>query len=202
MAEKCTACGLCQKECAFLKKYGKPREIAESYEPDRDFAMAFECSLCNLCTAVCPFKINPAGMFLAMRRDAVQRGKGEVPEHQVIRNYEKQGFSSRFSYYGLPRDCDAVFFPGCGLPGTRPDKVIKLFTHLRQSIPALGIVLDCCTKPSHDLGDQNFFETMFFELKKYLLAHGVKKVIVACPNCYKVYFSMRVCRRLPGSAAR
>jgi Fe-S oxidoreductase len=28
---------------------------------------------------------------------------------------------------------------------------------------------------------------MFFELKKYLLAHGVKKVIVACPNCYKVF---------------
>lgn len=187
MIEKCTACGLCQKECAFLKKYGKPKEIAESYEPDRDFAMAFECSLCNLCTAVCPFKLNPADMFLAMRRDAVQRGKGEFPEHQVIRNYEKQGFSSRFSYYGLPRDCETVFFPGCGLPGTRPDKVIKLFTHLRQSIPALGIVLDCCTKPSHDLGDQNFFATMFFELKEYLLTHGVKKVIVACPNCYKVF---------------
>ena len=187
MIEKCNACGICQKECPFLKKYGRPKEIAQSYDPDRDSAMAFECSLCNLCTAVCPLKINPAAMFLAMRREAVQQGKGEFPEHQPIRNYEKQGFSSRFSYYGLPRDCDTVFFPGCGLPGTRPDKVIKLFCHLQKSIPALGIVLDCCTKPSHDLGDQSFFETMFFELKKYLLDHGVKKIIVACPNCYKVF---------------
>jgi len=187
MAEKCTACGLCQKECAFLKKYGKPKEIALSYESEQDFAMAFECSLCNLCAAVCPFKLNPAAMFLAMRREAVRQGKGEFPEHQAIRGYEKQGFSPLFSYYGLPRDCNTVFFPGCGLPGTRPDKVIKLFSHLRQSFPTLGIVLDCCTKPSHDLGDQDFFETMFFELKDYLLDHGVKKVIVACPNCYKVF---------------
>ena len=187
MVEKCTACGLCRKECAFLKKYGKPQEIAQSYDPDRDSAMAFECSLCNLCTAVCPFKINPAAMFLAMRREAVRQGKGEFPEHQAIRSYEKQGFSSLFSYYGLPQGCDTVFFPGCGLPGTRPDKVIKLFAHLRQGIPTLGIVLDCCTKPSHDLGDQDFFETMFFELKRYLLEKGVTTVIVACPNCYKVF---------------
>lgn len=187
MVEQCTACGLCWKQCAFLRKYGKPKEIALSYDPQRDSAMAFECSLCNLCTALCPFHINPAAMFLAMRREAVRQGQGTFPEHQPIRGYEKQGFSPLFSYYGLPHDCDTVFFPGCGLPGTRPDKVIRLFGHLRKIIPTLGIVLDCCTKPSHDLGDQNFFETMFFELKSYLLDHGVKKVIVACPNCHKVF---------------
>ncbi|KAF0187928.1 MAG: hypothetical protein FD168_2164 [Desulfobulbaceae bacterium] len=187
MVEKCTACGICQKECAFLRKYGQPKEIAQSYDPNLDSGMAFECSLCKLCTEVCPFKLDPAAMFLEMRRDAVRQGKGDFPQHRAIRNYEKQGFSSLFSYYGLPHGCDTVFFPGCGLPGTRPDKVIKLFTHLQKSIPALGIVLDCCTKPSHDLGDQIFFKTMFFELKNYLLEKGVTKIIVACPNCYKVF---------------
>ncbi|MBV5306016.1 MAG: VTT domain-containing protein [Desulfobulbaceae bacterium] len=187
MVEKCTGCGLCQKECAFLKKYGTPKDIAKSYDPDKDSALAFECSLCNLCTAVCPFKVNPAAMFLEMRREAERRGKGAFPEHQPIRDYEKRGFSALFSYYGLPHGCDTVFFPGCGLPGTRPDKVIKLFTHLQKNIPTLGIVLDCCTKPSHDLGNQAFFTTMFSELRAYLQGHGVKTVIVACPNCYKVF---------------
>jgi Fe-S oxidoreductase len=95
MAEKCTACGLCQKECAFLKKYGKPREIAESYEPDRDFAMAFECSLCNLCTAVCPFKINPAGMFLTMRRCGETRCNGareNSPSTRLSGTMKNRGF--------------------------------------------------------------------------------------------------------------
>lgn len=186
VSEECTACGLCRKECEFLKKYGKPKEIADVHTAGND-TIAFECSLCNLCTAVCPFDVNPARMFLEMRREAVRQGRGTFPEHQVIRNYEKRGFSPRYSYYGLPEGCDTVFFPGCGLSGTRADKVIKLFHHLQKNINGLGLVLDCCTKPSHDLGDQDFFETMFGDLKTYLLSHQVNKVIVACPNCYKVF---------------
>jgi len=84
--EECTACGLCQKQCAFLKKHGTPKDIADSYDPDSDSGLAFECSLCNLCSAVCPFKVNPAGMFLEMRREAVRQEKGEFSEHRVIRN--------------------------------------------------------------------------------------------------------------------
>lgn len=33
ISEKCINCELCQKECAFLKKYGKPKDIADSYNP-------------------------------------------------------------------------------------------------------------------------------------------------------------------------
>ncbi len=30
-----------------------------------------------------------------------------------------------------------------------------------KKIPSVGIVLDCCTKPSHDLGRDDFFNAMF-----------------------------------------
>jgi hypothetical protein len=33
MSEKCIKCKLCQKECAFLRKYGKPKDIADAYDP-------------------------------------------------------------------------------------------------------------------------------------------------------------------------
>ncbi|MBP1750810.1 MAG: protein of unknown function cysteine-rich region domain protein, partial [Deltaproteobacteria bacterium] len=42
-------------------------------------------------------------------------------------------------------------------------------------------------KPSHDLGRQEHFAAMFGEMRDYLTGHGVKNVIVACPNCYKVF---------------
>lgn len=189
MSEKCIRCKLCQKECAFLRKYGKPKDIADSYDPnDKLFqGMAFECSLCQLCAAVCPVDINPASMFLEMRRESVKRGVGNLPEHSVIRTYERRGTSKRYSYYALPDGCTTVFFPGCTLPGTRPERVKEIFSHLRKSIPNLGIVLDCCTKPSHDLGNSEYFDAMFGELKMFLLANGVRRVIVACPNCYKVF---------------
>ncbi len=186
VADNCKECGLCVKECRFLKEYGNPAEIAASYGEMLDFS-AFECSLCHLCTSVCPFEVDPVQMFLEMRRETIQQSGGIPPTYKIIRNYERRGISPRFSYYGLPAGCNTIFFPGCSLPGTRPDKVIKIFQYLQKRNPGLGIVLDCCTKPTHDLGDERFFESMFDDLKRYLLDHNISKVIVACTNCYKVF---------------
>ncbi|MEW6585796.1 MAG: VTT domain-containing protein [Nitrospirota bacterium] len=189
VSAKCINCKLCRKECEFLRKYGKPKEIADSYDPSNKLhqGMPFECSLCGLCAAVCPVGIDPARMFLEMRREAVRRGVDSFPEHKGIIGYEKRGTSKRYTFYTLPARCDTVFSPGCTLTGTRPDKVLKLYDHMKKTIPTLGIVLDCCTKPSHDLGREKFFGEMFQEMKNYLFGHGVRHVIVACPNCYKVF---------------
>ncbi len=58
---------------------------------------------------------------------------------------------------------------------------------MKKTIPSLGIVLDCCTKPSHDLGREDYFDAMFNEMKDYLVKNGVRKVIVACPSCHKIF---------------
>lgn len=189
ISEKCVNCELCQKECEFLRKYGKPKEIADFYNPlDKTYqAIPFECSLCQLCAAVCPVDINPADMFLEMRREAVNQGNGDYPEHSVILGYERRGTSQRYTYYALPEGCDTIFFPGCTLPGTRPDKTLKLYKHMKKEIPTLGIVLDCCTNPSHDLGREEYFNAMFQEMRDFLVINGVRRVLVACPNCHKVF---------------
>jgi uncharacterized membrane protein YdjX (TVP38/TMEM64 family)/Fe-S oxidoreductase len=189
ISEGCTNCPSCQKECAFLKKYGKPKEIADAYDPTDQLyqAMAFECSLCRLCDAVCPAGINPAEMFLEMRREKVRIDPQPYPEHGGLLSYEKKGTSKLFTYYALPAGCDTVFFPGCALPGTRPEQTFSLYVEMNKWIPKLGIVLDCCGKISHDLGREGYFQAMFGEMKDYLIGHGVKKVIVACPNCYRMF---------------
>jgi len=189
ISEGCTKCKACQKECAFLRKYGKPGEIAEAYDPadDHNLAMAFECSLCRLCAAVCPAKINPAEMFLEMRRERMRRNPDPYPEHRGLLAYEKKGNSKLFSYYALPAGCETVFFTGCTLPGTRPEQTLQLYKKMRQAIPLLGIVMDCCDKISHDLGRQEYFQDMFGEMKNYLVSQGVKRVIAVCPNCTRIF---------------
>jgi len=186
--EKCLECGLCQTDCRFLQQAGTPKSLAVLDPSLKDHqATAFECSLCGLCTEVCPQEINLAGFFLNKRREAVRQGEGIYPEHAAILGYERRGTSGRYTWYGLPEGCDTVFFPGCTLPGTRPERVKALYEHLKSSQPTLGLVLDCCTKPSHDLGREQVFHAMFGEMKAYLLEHGVRTVLVACPNCYKIF---------------
>jgi uncharacterized membrane protein YdjX (TVP38/TMEM64 family)/Fe-S oxidoreductase len=186
---RCTGCGVCVNECGFLKLYGSPRDIACSYNPEdsKKNVICFECSLCGLCTAVCPEGLNPQALFLEMRREAVDRGYGAFPEHKGLLGYERTGTSRRFSWYGLPEGCTTIFFPGCALPGTRPDATYSVYKKLKESIPTLGLVMDCCTKPSHDLGRQQYFLEMFGEMVEWLEVHGIQKVLVACPNCYKVF---------------
>lgn len=188
-AESCTGCGICVNECRFLKLYGTPRDIAKAYDPEdpKKRALGFECSLCSLCSSVCPEGLDPMTLFLEMRREAVDRGHGNFTEHKGLLGYERTGVSKRFTWYGLPEWCDTVYFPGCALPGTRPEATYALYQRLGATVPALGVVLDCCTKPSHDLGRQEHFAGLFAEMAGWLEARGVRRILVACPNCYKVF---------------
>ncbi len=188
---KCTECGLCTKNCAFLQKYGTPKEIAVNYATDSEswHKKAYECSLCNLCTAVCPEKLNPASMLLSFRREAIFHKKPVSKKYSGILNYEKRGLSDKYTLFHIPKNCETVFFPGCSLPGTRPEQTFKAYNYIRAKEPGAGIVLSCCSKPSHDLGRQTDFNNAFSILKQRLLAQGVKTIIVACPNCYKVFSS-------------
>ena len=189
MSERCTRCGVCRKNCAFLREYGLPADIAAGYgnNPAVARAAAFACSLCGLCTAVCPEDLDPARMFLDLRRAAFAGGKGDFAAHSRLLNYEKRGTSKRYTWYSLPADCETVFFPGCTLPGARPETTRRLYEQLRADDATVGIVLDCCCKPSHDLGRQEYFEAMFSELRRYLLAAGVRNVLVACTNCFGIF---------------
>jgi len=190
MAKDCIGCPQCRKECALLRQHGTPKAIAESLLADGDKAdmtIAFECSLCSLCAAVCPLKLNPEAMFRELRVEAVRRGTGDFAEHGRLLDYERRGMSRRYSYYALPEGCDTVLIPGCTLPATRPEQTKQLFLHLRKTIPNLGIVLDCCGKPSYDFGRQDDFQASFGEMRSYLLANSVRHVLVACPSCFSVF---------------
>jgi len=104
VSSHCSECQRCVSECQFLKNYGDPKQLADSYTPTDKFylGLPFECSLCGLCTAVCPDAVDPVPLFLEMRRETFERGEGSYPEHKGLENYEKKGTSQRFSWYALP----------------------------------------------------------------------------------------------------
>ncbi|MRR58103.1 MAG: hypothetical protein EG824_07825 [Deltaproteobacteria bacterium] len=187
---RCNDCGACVRECAFLQKYGSPKTLVDRLGAEERgiLSRAFECDLCGLCSVHCPQGLDLVGLFLEIRREAVSRGFGEFAEHAPLLAYERTGTSRRFTLYRLPRGCTTVFFPGCALSGTRPEAVTTVFATLRDIDPRIGIVFDCCMKPSYSLGREEYAGAMFEEMRAYLVEQGVKEVLTACPNC-QVMFS-------------
>ncbi len=172
-----------------MQEYGSPQKLATQWlaKEDDESLYPFSCSLCGLCHGVCPKKLDPSAMFLAMRRQLVARGVGGLTQHKTIRSYERRGSSSLLSWYYFPPGCETIFFPGCALPGSRPQTVTSIISILQENVPNIGFVFDCCTKPSHDLGEQHYFLEMFGALCTILQDQGVKKVLLACPNCHRIF---------------
>ncbi len=187
--DQCSECGACVRECAFLSAHGTPGAIIQTHDfsRSRDQTMAYACSLCGLCTAVCPEQLDPCALFLAVRRRHVQEGHFQPSRYRRMIAYEQRGTSPLFSWHGLPDGCDTVFFPGCALPGTRPEVTMQMYRQLQAITPSLGLVLDCCLKASHDLGMTARFQAHFHALHERLVRRGVHTVVTACPNCTKIF---------------
>ena len=189
IAQECVQCGACMKECRFLQINGLPGQIAENVLKGKEepFSLAFSCSLCGLCTQQCPKQLPMADMFLELRRKAVASNREILKPYNPLRFYEYLGGSVLLKRDFLPEGCDTVFFPGCALPGIRPQQTEQLFVFLQKKIPQLGLVLDCCSKPSHDLGDQKEFLKKNTEQVKRLRDAGVRHIITSCSSCLQVF---------------
>lgn len=187
--ERCNECGICMQSCAFLSQYGTPKAIVATYDftSSQHQAIAYECSLCGLCTAVCPEKLDPARLFLEVRRHSFEDGNLDKAAYRTMLGYEQIGSSPLISWYGIPDGCDTIFFPGCTLPGTRPVVTTELYRRIQEIIPTVGLVFDCCAKPSHDLGRTEYFQSHFKKLYEYLKCRGIRTVLTACPSCTKIF---------------
>ncbi|BHH85020.1 hypothetical protein LA52FAK_33090 [Desulforhopalus sp. 52FAK] len=110
-----------------------------------------------------------------------------LPEHKTLCAYENRGRSKLFSTHLFSDNCTTIFFPGCTLAGTRSKVTNSTYQFLSTIIPDLGIVLDCCTKPSHDMGRDPYFHESFSKLISIFKKHGITRIITACPSCHDTF---------------
>ncbi len=193
--EGCVHCNICVKDCAFLEKHGTPGSICQSFlnGDQRDGDVVFGCNLCGLCTVVCPKDLEVSDGFTRIRQ-ILQKESGEPSpavsihkEHKTICAYERRGASSLFSLHQIPSGCEAVFFPGCTLAATKSATTLATYIYLQSKIPSLGIVLDCCSKSSHDLGLTDHFNSSFKKLRDSLKEKKIQTIYTACPGCYVTF---------------
>lgn len=185
LRQACLDCGKCVSSCAFLQRHGSPGQVAEAWLAGRaDPQTPFQCSLCGLCQAICPRGARPAEFFQAWREAVADQGRDWRPYRGLL-SYQRWGARPVLSQHHLPAGCQTVFFPGCALPGAEPDLVWRTWRHLAQAEPSLGLVLDCCWRPSAYLGRREEHQTGLARLLERLAAAGVRRIWAACPNCLR-----------------
>ena len=147
-AEKCINCGICISGCAFLQKHGSPLQIAEyalsSESGGNECSInAYECSLCSLCSAICPVEADPATMFMHLRDHAQTNNIFKLNKHSSLLSYEKMGGKFPFKDNITPSGCETVFFPGCTLPALFPEATLAVYSTLKKNDKLCGLTLNC-----------------------------------------------------------
>ena len=182
IGESCISCNKCVDQCLFLQRYGLPKDIADNDNFDK--TLAFECSLCGLCEAICPESLKVPLLHHSFRKEALSNDQNILKKYKRLLTYESFGASNLLRLYKFPKGCDTALFPGCEFPHTRPHLTEKLFVHLKNKYNNIGLILDCCFKPSYDLGRESFAMDKMNKLEATLVANGIKNIITVCSSCY------------------
>jgi glutamate synthase (NADPH) small chain len=82
---------------------------------------------------------------------------------------------------------DTVFFPGCQLGASAPEHVEKVYAHLRERLPNVGLMLRCCGAPADWAGRTDLFTAALADFRADYERLGQPKVILACSTCYQMF---------------
>jgi uncharacterized membrane protein YdjX (TVP38/TMEM64 family)/Fe-S oxidoreductase len=148
---------------------------------------AFHCTACGRCDRVCPWGLSPSAAFSAVKQRLI-RQDGLAPAVRKAldgaRRFAKVGHGFPFSYY---ESAGTVFWPGCGLAAHQPGVVRRVSEILNRRLrKPVGLVLDCCFAPVHELGDAETALAALREIGERLRKSGVRRVVTGCLNCQKL----------------
>jgi len=190
LMEQCISCGACSENCLILQEIDEdPAAIAaRGAEVDE----AFACSLCKLCEAVCPLDLSPAQMFQDKRIQSVAAGEIDIDELRYlfpdrpmnVMNLFRQYYGIDYSDLNQSSPAQTAFFPGCTMMTYSPLLTRKVFETLSANENDLLFFTDCCGKPLYQLGMEGRWDKNREHLIDKIKGLGVKKLIVACPNCF------------------
>ncbi|EFL50620.1 4Fe-4S ferredoxin iron-sulfur binding domain protein [Solidesulfovibrio fructosivorans JJ]] len=201
-AARCMQCDCmeCVKVCEYLKHYkGYPKLYARQIYNNLSIVlgnhylnrMIDSCTLCGLCTEVCPEDFSMAELCLHSRRDMVKRGKMPPSAHEFA--LEDMAFSNGPDCALVRTEpgqdaCAHLFFPGCQLAGEPDGRIPEAYAFLRQKLSGgVGLALGCCGAPALWAGRDPLFEEVVVAFKAQWEKLGKPRLITACSSCLSVF---------------
>jgi NADPH-dependent glutamate synthase beta subunit-like oxidoreductase len=201
-ARRCILCECleCVKVCPYLEHYrGYPKKYAREIYNNESIVMGARhankminsCSLCGLCEHVCPENFAMQDLCLSARRSMVSRDKMPPSAHEfaLMDMAFSQGEDFAMARHQPGKSASTyLFFPGCQLCASSPDKVFNTYQFLCTKLSdGMGLMLDCCSAPAHWAGREAQFQENMKSWKQTWIDLGRPELIVACSTCYRIF---------------
>jgi len=205
-AQRCIQCECmeCVKVCEYLKHYGGyPKKYVREIYNNLSIVMGTRysnklvnsCSLCGLCSEVCPENLDMGIVCKEARQVMVEQKRMPPSAHDFA--LRDMAFSNG-QKFALARNQPGtqisayVFFPGCQLSASSPQYVEKLYGYLCEALPAeqaqgVGLILRCCGAPADWAGRTDLFQAAMAEFMLDYEQMGRPKLVLACSSCYQVF---------------
>ena len=201
-AERCLECNcsICIDKCMLMQHYNtNPKRIAADLgltvlpidEKIKRIGsrMLNSCSLCNLCTAVCPAGIDTCEAMYSSRE--IMSNSEHIPPayHDFWMEDMEFSMSEEAFYVVKPKSetSEFVFFPGCQLTASSPELVEKTYEYIKSLSPSASMILSCCGIPAEWAAETEVFEGIMRRLEKELKSMGFPKMLFACSSCMKTF---------------
>ena len=182
----CIDCKACMKGCLMMEEFtDSPKTLLESIK-DSPANVAFSCAACGYCAHVCPRDISIQEYFVERKKALAPSelhnfGYKAVLFHQVLSFSKPLTAIKKFSTTDYSH---MAFMPGCALSSYSPKLVESIINHLQKVSPGMGVLMQCCGKPTRVLGDMPRFEQFYSTLERDIERLGATTIVTACENCY------------------
>lgn len=177
----CSRCGICLDSCQMTHADIKDTQSVYALKHIRNRKITdeklFNCLLCGRCQPDCPVGLELNSLRMTQRIESTR-------EYNSSYDYLKKG-----NLTGIP-DAEVIYFAGCMTHLT--PAVIKSMKELFALADVKYWFLDeektsCCGRPLMQIGQYEAARKLIDYNRERILDSGVKKLVLSCPICYKVF---------------
>jgi Fe-S oxidoreductase len=197
-AARCIRCECleCVKNCVYLAAYkAHPKRYAREIYNNlsivhglrRANTQIVSCAECGLCAAVCPNGADMGAFCAVARREMIRVGRMPPSAHEFA--LEDMAYSNApdvaFFRHQPGHIASAwLFFPGCQLPASLPERTARLYSHLCAHLAGgVGLLSHCCGAPARWSGRNALTAATAASLRSLWEEAGRPVLLLACASC-------------------
>jgi len=151
--------------------------------------MIASCSVCGLCGAVCPEKINVEKILIESKRRLFESGHFPPPFHDFYIRDMINAIGEAYIAKAAPGYDKAryMFFPGCQVTASGTEHVERAYKYMLGKDPDTALMLGCCGVPALWAGNYELMQKIHAQLKDEWERLGRPTIVSACPSCLKTF---------------